>query len=317
VASAPTAPAVPSPAPAPPWLAWLCLGTVYVVWGSTYLAIRVMVRTVPPLLGAGLRYLVAGALLALALRLRRGRGSLGVDRRQVLSAVGVGSFLLFGGNGLVTVAERHVPSGLAALLVASVPLWVVALRPVLGERTGRLALVGTALGFVGVGLLVLPGNRPGGAPLGAMLLVVLAALSWASGSLLSRRVALPREPFLSTAVQMLGGGAVMTVVGAASGELGSAHPGSLSGESIAAFAYLVLAGSLAAFTAYAWLLQHVPIGRVATYAYVNPVVAVALGWLVLGEPIGTLTAVAAALVVGSVAITVRGDQGGAGAPSRG
>lgn len=109
----------------------------------------------------------------------------------------------------------------------------------------------------------------------------------------------------------------MTVVGTASGELGSAHPGSLSGESIAAFAYLVLAGSLAAFTAYAWLLQHVPIGRVATYAYVNPVVAVALGWLVLGEPIGTLTAVAAALVVGSVAITVRGDQGGAGAPSRG
>jgi drug/metabolite transporter (DMT)-like permease len=286
-------------------LVWLCLGTVYVVWGSTYLAIRVMVRTLPPLLSAGARFAMAGLLLATLLAIFRGRQTLRMSARELAGATLVGTLLAFGGNGLVTVAERHVPSGLAALLIASEPLFVIALRPAIGERTNRSALLAILAGFGGVTLLLLPGDHPGGVSIGAMLLIVLAAFSWASGSVASRRLPLPKDGLVSAALQMGCGGAVMLVVALARGEAGQLHASSFTTDSVLAFVYLVLFGSLAAFTAYAWLLRNAPLGKVTTYAYVNPVVAVVLGWLILGESIGWVTLLAASAIVASVAVTVR------------
>ncbi len=305
-AAAPAARSPDSPAQ-PGWLVWLALGTVYIVWGSTYLAIRVMVRTLPPLLAAGARFFVAGLVLALVLRLRRGHGALRLRPAELAGAAVVGTLLTFGGNGLVSVGEQHVPSSLAALLIAAVPLWVVVLRPLIGEHTGRGALVGILAGFAGVALLLLPGAHPAGARIGSMLLIVLASLCWASGSVGSRRLPTPPDAFVSTAVQMLCGGALMAIVGLASGEAGRLHSSEFTLDAILALAYLVVFGSWGAFTAYVWLLQNAPMARVATYAYVNPVVAVLLGWLILAEPISPITLVAAALIVASVAVTVRHD----------
>lgn len=283
------------------------LATVYVVWGSTYLAIRVMVETIPPLLGAGTRFLLAGAIFLTFLRLR-GR-SLRITRAQLAGAALVGTLLTFGGNGLVTVAEQDVPSGLAALLVATVPLWVVLYRAVARERVSTTTAVSVALGFLGVALLVLPGDRPDGASLGGVLLVVLAAGLWALGSFWSKKVELPEDAFLSTAVQMLVGGAAMVLVGLAAGEAGELGADAFALDSVLAFAYLVTFGSLLAFTAYVWLLQNAPISTAATYAYVNPVIAIVLGWAILSEEITPLVIAGAAVIVASVAAVVRDESG--------
>src|SRR5437764_306795 len=210
--------ASPSPQPAPPWKVWAGLWTIYVIWGSTYLAIRIMVRTVPPLLGAGLRFAVAGALMLAVLRIRR--GSVRVTRRQLLSAAVVGTLLAAGGNGLVTVAEQEVPSSLAALLIASVPRWVGLLRGLIGERPGRATLAGVAIGFVGVALLLLPGGQPKGVSIAGLLLVVLAAASWATGSVGSGRADLPNDPLVSTGYQMTIAGVLMVAAGGLAGEDG-------------------------------------------------------------------------------------------------
>ena len=295
--------ASPTPLAAPAWKVWAGLWTIYVIWGSTYLAIRLMVRTVPPLLGAGLRFAVAGALMLAVLRVRR--GPLRITRRQLFCAAVVGTLLAAGGNGLVTVAEQEVPSSLAALLIASVPLWVVVLRAVLGEHPGRATLAGVAVGFVGVALLLLPGEQPAGVSLAGLLLVVIAAISWATGSVASSRVDLPDDPLVSTGYQMTIAGLLMVVAGAVAGELGDIHWGALSAESLGAFAYLIFIGSIVAYSAYTWLLQHAPVSRVSTYAYVNPVIAVFLGWIVLSEQITALTLVGAAVIVASVAFIVR------------
>jgi drug/metabolite transporter (DMT)-like permease len=281
---------------------WVALGIVYVVWGSTYLAIRIMVETVPPLLGAGVRFFTAGALL-LAVLAARGR-SVVVPWRSFAAAALIGVLLPFGGNGVVTVAERHVPSGLAALLIASVPLWVVVYRVVLGrERVAGRTLAGVLVGFAGVALLVAPGGQHGVHLIG-LVLCILAAGSWALGSFLASRLPMPSDLLVSTGWQMLVGGAAMVIVAVPAGELGQTHLGALSARSLGAFAFLVTIGSLVAFTAYAWLLQNAPISLVATYAYVNPVVAVFLGWLVLDERLTTLTAVGAAVIVAAVAFIV-------------
>ncbi|MDX6660752.1 MAG: hypothetical protein QOJ55_1574 [Solirubrobacteraceae bacterium] len=295
--------ASPTPLAAPAWKVWAGLWTIYVIWGSTYLAIRIMVRTVPPLLGAGLRFAVAGALMLAVLRVRR--GPLRITRRQLLSAAVVGTLLAAGGNGLVTVAEQDVPSSLAALLIASVPLWVVVLRALLGEHPGRATFAGVGVGFVGVALLLLPGEQPAGVTLAGLLLVVVAAISWATGSVASGRVDLPDDPLVSTGFQMTIAGLLMVVAGAVAGELGDIHWGGLSAESLGAFAYLIFIGSIVAYSAYTWLLQHAPVSRVSTYAYVNPVIAVFLGWIVLSEKITALTLVGAAVIVASVAFIVR------------
>jgi drug/metabolite transporter (DMT)-like permease len=287
--------------PAPAWKVWGALWTVYLVWGSTYLAIRVMVETVPPLLGAGARFAVAGAVMVAVLSFRR---PVRPTRAQLLSALLVG-ILLPGANAVVSVAEQEVPSGLAALLIASVPLWVVLLRRAAGERVSGAGVGAVLVGFAGVALLIRPGEQSGDATVLGLAAVVGAALMWASGSFASPRLRLPGDPLVSTGWQMLLGGLVTLAVGLALGEAGDVEVGEFSTRSILALTYLVVVGSWFAFTAYAWLLQNAPIAKVATYAYVNPVVAILLGWLILDEVVTPITIVGAAIIVVSVALVVR------------
>jgi drug/metabolite transporter (DMT)-like permease len=290
---------------APSWLVWAALWTVYIVWGSTYLAIRVTVETMPPLLAASARFFAAGGLMALILTIKRGRGALRASRAEIGGAALVGTLLLLGGNGIVMIAEQDVPSGLAALLIASTPLWVVLLRYLAKERISTGTLVGVAAGFIGVALLVLPGDKPEGAPLLGMLLIVLAAFLWGTGSFLSKRVPLPKDPLVSTALQMLLGGVSLAIAGLALGEGSGIHFEEFSGRSMFALAYLVVFGSLLAFTAYVWVLQHAPISKVATYAFVNPVIAIFLGWILLNEEVTTWILAGAGVIVASVAFIVR------------
>jgi drug/metabolite transporter (DMT)-like permease len=285
---------------------WVALWTVYIVWGSTYLAIRSMVETVPALLGSGARFFLAGLLFTGFLLVRRGAAGMRISPRELAGCAAVGTALLLGGNGLVAVAEDHgTPSGLTALVIASVPLWVVLFRRLTGDRGAGGTALWVLCGFVGVGLLLAPGERPDDATTGGLLIAVAAAFCWASGSFASARVTLPSDPIRSTAWQMLTGGAAMLGVGLVAGESGQVEFAAFSTESVLAFAYLVLIGSLVAFTAYVWLLQHAPISQVATYAYVNPVVAIALGALLAGEEVTPLVAVAAVVIVASVAGTIR------------
>jgi drug/metabolite transporter (DMT)-like permease len=294
---------------APGWMVWMCLGIVYVVWGSTYLAISIADETMPPLLTSGVRFMLAGAIVWVVLRVRRGRERMRVTGEQVVSCGIIGALLVAGGNGLVMVGELHVPSGVAALIIASVPLWVVVYRWIGGERVPGATLAGVALGFAGVALLLLPGGSGGDTRFLSLMFLVLAAPCWALGSYLSKRRALPADPFLSTALQMMLGGAVSALAGMSSGELADVDVGAFSGRSLASFAYLIAIGSLVAFTAYVWLLQHAPISKVATYAYVNPVIAIFLGWAILSEHVTATIVAGAAIVVASVAGIVRRESG--------
>lgn len=289
---------------------WAALGAIYLIWGSTYLAIRVMVETVPALLGAGARFVLAGALMLGVMALRGGARRVRLERAMVLRVVVVGTLLAAGGNGLVTVAEKDVPSALAALIVASTPLWIVVIRSLYADRPAPTTLAGVALGFAGVALLLLPGNRPDGVPLGPSLVIVVAAISWASGSFISQRVTMPADPLVSTAWQMLFGGIVLTAAAAPAGEFGDLDVSAFSADSLWALAFLVVIGSLVAYSAYTWLLQNAPISQVATYAYVNPMVAVLLGWLILDEHIPPMMLVASAVIVAAVATIVRNESRG-------
>ncbi|MEA2436881.1 MAG: hypothetical protein QOF65_1437 [Thermoleophilaceae bacterium] len=293
----------------PASLVWLCLGIVYVVWGSTYLAIRVAVETMPPLLMGAARFVTAGLLLYAIARARGAPSVRTLTRAQIGACWVVGSLLAAGGNGVVNVAEQYIPSSLAALVIASVPLWVVVMRRVTGDAVPRLTLASVAVGFAGVALLLLPGGATDvGKPIG-FVLVVCAAFSWALGSFSSRRMPLPGNALLSTAVQMAGGGLTLLVAGLATGEVSDVHPSRFSTDSVLAFAYLIFIGSLVAYTAYVWLLQNAPISKVATYAYVNPVIAIFLGWSILSEKITATTLIGATVIVCSVAATVRRESG--------
>jgi len=289
------------------WQVWTALGLVYVVWGSTYLAIAYVVESLPALLSASLRFAVAGLLLATYLRLRRGRVAFRASRREALGAVGVGALLLLGGNGLVTLAEqRDVPSSLTALLVAAVPLWVVLLRAASGDRPAARTLFGVVLGFAGVAVLLLPGARPEGVELLPALMVVGSSVLWSVGSFTATRIALPADALLTTTLQMAGGTVALGLAGIVGGE--RLDTAAVTGRSVLALAYLVVFGSLVAFTAYSWLLGVAPVSKVSTYAYVNPVVAVLLGVLVAGESVETVTVVGGAVTVLAVAVVV-GEQG--------
>jgi len=307
-------------AAAPRWKLVAAFAAVYLVWGSTYLAIRFAIETLPPFLMAGARFLVAGAVLYGWARLR------GAPRPRLLewrSAAVIGGMLLLGGNGGVVWAQKTVPSGVAAVLVASEPLWIVLLdwlppRPV--RPSGRV-LIGLGIGLAGVALLVAPWEASGSAvdPVGAIV-IVLAAASWAAGSLYSRRAPLPGSPLAATGMQMLAGGVLLTATGLGAGEAARFDPAAVSAASLAGLAYLVVFGSLVAFTAYVWLLRHAPASQVATYAYVNPVIAVILGWAVAGEALGVRTVVGAAVIVGAVALLSAVRRGGGaarGAPAGG
>jgi drug/metabolite transporter (DMT)-like permease len=287
----------------PPWQVWSALGVVYVVWGSTYLAIALVVRDLPPLLSASVRFLVAAGLLAAYLLVRRGRGALRAPGSAWLRASVVGVLLLLGGNGLVTLAEqRSLPSGLAALLVAGVPFWVVLLRALSGDRPTARVLLGVLVGFAGVAVLLLPGARPQGVSGVAVALVLSSSLLWSLGSFVAARGGLPADPLLATTAEMTAGAVALGVAGLLHGE--RLHPSAVGAVSWGGLAYLVVAGSLAAFSAYSWLLGVAPTSQVATYAYVNPVVAVGLGALVLGEHVGLVALLGGLVTVLGVAVVV-------------
>jgi drug/metabolite transporter (DMT)-like permease len=273
------------------------LATVYLAWGGTYPAIRVMVETVPPLLGTGARFLLAGAVMAAVLG---ALGRLRVERRALLGAALVGTVIL-GDIGVLAVAEQEVPAGLAALVIASVPLWVVGLQLAHREPITRRTALAVLAGLGGMTLLVSPG---GDAPVLWLLVLVAAAAVEAAGQFYSQRVELPSDPLVSTTTQLVAAGGVLAVAGLALGEAGELRPAAFSSDSLLAFAYLVLPGSLVAYSAFVWLLRNVPIGTVATYAYVNPVVAVTVGALLLGERVTPTMATGGALILGSVALVV-------------
>jgi drug/metabolite transporter (DMT)-like permease len=276
----------------------LALATVYLVWGSTYLAIRVTDRTTPPLLMSSVRFLVAGAVLYAFAARGRARPTL----QEWRAAAVVGAALLLVGNGGVAWAETRLDSGFAALIVAIIPLYVALMdRVFFGRRLSPAAIAGLFVGFAGVALLVRPG---GGSNVGVALTLVATTSAWAAGSLYARGAPLPSSPLLSASMQMLAASVFLGVAGLAAGEASGIHADSFATKPLVAFAYLVVFGSLLAFSAYAWLLKNVRISVVATYAFVNPVVAVALGTVFLNEPIGWTTIVAGAAIVIAVVLIV-------------
>lgn len=276
---------------------------VYLIWGSTYLAIRFAIETIPPLLMAAARNLLAGAVL---FAWARRRAPSPPTARQWRATALVGGLLLLGGNGAVVWAEQRVPSGLTALLVALVPIWMVLLDwwRQGGTQPGARVFVGLALGLAGMVVLVGPETFLGGTPvdhLGAAVLVV-GTLSWAIGSLASRSADLPSSPLLATAMEMVAGGGLLLAAGTARGEWPLLHLGAVSMRSAFSLGYLVVFGSLVAFTAYVWLLRVTTPARVSTYAFVNPAVAVVLGWALAGEPLVPRTILATTVIVAAVAV---------------
>ncbi len=273
---------------------WAALWAVYLIWGSTYLAIAITVETIPPLLAVSTRFILAGTIMAFVVKARG--GTMRVSRRAFLSCVLVGA-LLPGANAVLFYAEKDVPTGLASLLIASVPLWVVVLRLLWRERMPAAALAGVGVGFAGVAILLQP---EGNATTVGVGLCVVSAIMWSAGSFASSRMTMPASPFAATSWEMLAGGFMMLPVGLT--QAGSVSP---STSSILAWLYLVTIGSVVGYTAYTWLLANASLGLVSTYAYVNPVVAILLGVLFRNEQITIRIAIGAAIVVSSVAVVVR------------
>ena len=285
----------------------VALGIVYVVWGSTYLAIGVVVETMPALTSAGARFTLAGVVVALVLAARSGWRRLAVTRVQLLSASLVGFLLPAAGNGLVTIGEDlGTPTGIASLMVASVPLWVVAFRVMTGDRPRWATTTGVLVGFAGLAGLVAAIGITGTIPLGPTLLVAFAAMCWSFGSWLQPRLRLPSDPFVTTVYEMLAGGVALLICGFAIGERIDLE--AYSTRSWVSWAYLVVFGSLIAFSAYVWVLDNAPISLVATYAYVNPVVALFLGWIVLNEALTGSVLVATAVILAGVAVVVGSER---------
>lgn len=291
---------------------WAALIAVYLLWGSTYAAIQVSERQIPPLLMAGCRFLLAGLLLYLLVGRRGGwRGSprewLRPRPKEMVAALLAGCLLLVGGNGLVTVAELQVHSGLAALVVATVPLWMalIALGSGTADRPGWLSWLGVLLGLGGVAVLADP--RAGGhlPPLPALALV-LAAIAWAAGSYYARGSSFRSNVLLAAALEMLAAGAVMLILGLVSGELGQLHLARIGLPAFLAFAWLVLGGAIFGYSCYGYALVTLPPTTVATYAYVNPVVALLLGWLLLGQGLTPAVGLAALLITLGVVLMVSG-----------
>jgi len=281
----------------------VAFATIYLVWGSTYLGIRVAVETIPPFLMAGMRFLVAGSLL---LAFQRLRGPLRLQPHHWRDNAIVGTFLLLGGNGLVSWAELSIPSGVTALIIGLQPLIMVLTAWAWpgGVRPGKLTLCGLLLGFAGVAWLAAPweGAAGGALPFGGFVAVLAACVFWAFGSIYGRHTREPAASFTASALQMLAGSVALALVALVRGELTAFSPAAVSAHSWLAFGYLTSVGSLVGFSTFVWLMKHSTPARVATYAYVNPLVAVFLGWLILHEPITSRTLVASAVIVAAVAI---------------
>jgi drug/metabolite transporter (DMT)-like permease len=280
----------------------LAFAAIYVIWGSTYLAIRIGIESLPPLIMGGVRHLTAGVILFAALKLR---GASQPTRLQWRSAAIIGALLLMGGNGGVILAESLVPSGIAALIIATVPLWIALITWLRGGlRPGGGTAIGLALGVIGIVLLVNPGQSVGNGgvnPIGAAILVG-AALAWSIGSLYSRSAPLPSNPLMSTAMEMLTGGALMLIVAVTTGEGGQVHVDQITARSLLAVLYLIVFGSLIAFSAYVWLLKVSIPSHVSTYAFVNPIVAVFLGWAFASEELTARMLIAAAIIIAGVVL---------------
>lgn len=274
---------------------------IYVVWGSVFVAVRFVVQDVPALLSIGVRYLVAGLLLASFLAARRGIGTMRVGRREVVGCLVLAMLLQVLTNGTVTLAESlGVQAGPASLLSALAPIAIVALRATTGDRPSPVTLLGVVVGFLGLAVLLLGGRSVPGFPPAPSLLVVASALCWAIGSFLQPRLLLPASTFVTTAYQLLAGGVVLTLAGLVGGERPSLD--------LPVSTWLVLgcltASSILAYSTYVWLLAHAPISLVSTHAYVNPMVAVALGWLWLGEPVTWPVVVGGAVVLAAVGLVL-------------
>jgi drug/metabolite transporter (DMT)-like permease len=282
---------------------WTALGTVYVIWGSTYLGIYYAGRTIPPLFAAGTRFIAAGLLMAGVVRLRG--GSLRTTRRALAGCALIGCLMPVG-NSILFLAERNVPTGLASLIIASVPLWIAVMRLSTRERLPWPVLAGVGAGFAGVAVLAQPS---GGARWYGIALCVLSALMWSTGTFLASRITLPADPFAATSLEMLAGGLVLLPISAF-----TVHGFSPAADSIAGWIYLVTIGSVVGYTAYVWLLANAPVGLVSTYAYVNPIVAITLGVLFRGEHLTWRILLGALIVVVAVAAVVSREPAAAPQP---
>jgi drug/metabolite transporter (DMT)-like permease len=283
---------------------WIALGLVYVLWGSTYFGIKIAVETIPPLVAAGSRFLVAALLLAAFLALRG--VSLRISRTELLGAGVAGGLMLGLGVGMVHVAETRIDSSVAAMIAGTVPLQIIVLRLIGRENPARATRLSTLAGLAGLLLVVAPGLGSGSTALG-LAVMVGSTIAWSTGSFLSNRVTLPSDPFVATAWEMALGGALLMVGAAAFGEYGELGASAFALDSVLAWAYLVVMGSLVGFTAYAWLLRVAPISLVVTHQYVNPLVAIALGVLFLGERPSPWALAGAALVIGAVYVAIKAE----------
>jgi drug/metabolite transporter (DMT)-like permease len=284
---------------------WAALLVVYVVWGSTYLAIKVVVDTMPPLISAGSRFLVAAGVLAAILAARR--TSLRVGARELAASAAAGALLLTLGNGMVHVAETRIDSSVAAMIVGTVPLQIVGMRILAGDSPSRSTRVSALAGLAGLALVVAPGLGAGSTAVG-LAVMIAATVSWALGSFLSGRFGLPGNPFVAAVYEMAAGGLFLVLAALAFGEPAQLDGSSFTAASVSAWLYLVVAGSLVGFSAYAWLLRVAPISLVVTHQYVNPLVAIALGMLLLGERPSPWTLAGALVVVAAVYAAIRAES---------
>jgi drug/metabolite transporter (DMT)-like permease len=298
------------PAPTKIWII-VAFAALYLIWGSTYLGIRFAIETVPPFLMAGTRFLIAGVIMyAIAWSQGIGQSTWQNWRTSLI----IGACLLLGGNGGVTISEKYIDSGLAALIVATVPIYIVVLGWVSGmaSRPTPIVWLGLAGGFIGVGILLGPALRlssnDGRHPAIGMSILLVSSFIWSAGSLYSRTARHAASPFLTAAQQMLCGGLLLLLAGIVTGEPRRLHPNSLSILSVASFVYLVIIGAVVGYTAYIWLLRHCDPAKVATYAYVNPIVAVLLGAAFAGETLTMRTLIAATVIIGSVALVITAQQ---------
>jgi len=290
-------------------MTWLSLWTVYLIWGSTYFAIAYVIESMPPLLAMGIRFLIAGLLLALIISFRQGVGELKIPRAELRSSLLMGFLLLGFGIGTVSIAQAYVPSGIVALIIAALPLWIAIFRTISGERLAKTSWLGLAIGFAGVALLLKPGSI---SPVSEiensklflfMLLVLLGNIGWALGTFLAPRFPLPKNTLVFTAYEMLAGGASLTLAGFIKGESISDFLDATSWSWLW-FVYLIIFGSIAAYSAYLWLVANAPVSLTATYAYVNPIIAVALGAIFLDELITGAYAIGGLIILIGVILVV-------------
>jgi drug/metabolite transporter (DMT)-like permease len=294
---------------------WIALITVYLVWGSTYFGIALVIKTAPPLLSMGFRFSAAAIILGIALIILKGKKALVVSHSELLSSIFLGGLLLGFGLGNLTLAERYVPSGIAALIISALPIWVTIFKRIAGIKTKRITLIGIFIGLIGVALIVLPGGT--GPAQGAdpdkvnfwMFMVLIGNIAWAFGTFMTQRIPIPKDPFVLTAYEMLFGGIALTIGSYFNGERLSGNIISdMSTTSKVAWIYLVLVGSIAGYGAYIWLLSNASLSLSSTYAYINPVIAVMLGVFFLAEPTGWPLFVGGAIVIMGVALVVSGEK---------